>query len=229
MSVKNWVKEYLKYLWPYLTLKTSQYLKCLDKFGSDASLNSVPRRCLSFWRREGAGKASRELWLAYLACKPIRTRGGNFFRFFLIFLSGLSYSHIPPISVSGPFIFCSCPFYAQLSVLNGKRLVQNDSVLVNLLSEDYRRLYPLALRPKSTKMASEHSYSFLIRDSWSWLNFYALFYILITSFLGRLTAHMTAFIRHYELGSSAPSVLQEHTLNKSKFTLLWIGWPWWPL
>jgi hypothetical protein len=79
--------------------------------------------------------------------------------FFLICLSGLSYSYIPSISVSEPFIFCSCPFYVQLSVLNRKSLIQNDSVSVNLLSEDYRRL---TLRRKSTKMASEQPYSFLI-------------------------------------------------------------------
>jgi hypothetical protein len=86
---------------------------------------------------EGAGKARREVLLAYLACKPFTTTGGNFFRFFLIFLSGLSYSHIPSISVSVPFIICSCPLCVQLSVLSRKRLVQNDSVLVSLLSEDY--------------------------------------------------------------------------------------------
>ena len=97
----------------------------------------------------------------------LRRREGISFIFFLIFLSGLSYSYIPSISVSGPFIFCSCPFYVQLSVLNRKSLVQNDSVLVNLLSDDYRRLYALTLRRKSTKMASEQSYSFLIRNSWN--------------------------------------------------------------
>jgi hypothetical protein len=118
-----------------------------------------------------------------------------------------------------PFIFCSCPLYVQLLVLNKKRLFQNDSVLVNQLSEDYRRLYPLALRRKSTKTASEYSYGFLIRNSWNLLNFRALFYILLTSFLGRFTACMTAFIHHYDFGLSAPSVPQELALNKAKFTL----------
>jgi hypothetical protein len=72
-------------------------------------------------------------------------------------------------------------------------------------------------------MASEHSYSFLIRNSWNSLNFHALFYVLITSFLGRLAAHTTDFIRHYEFGLSAPSVPQELALNKSKSLYFELG------
>jgi hypothetical protein len=97
-----------------------------------------------FLEAEFAGKSSIEVWLAYLACSLVTKKGGNFFRLFLIFISYLSYCHIPSISVSSPFTFRSFTLYVQFSVVKMKRLVHNYSVLVGLLFYDYRKLSPLA-------------------------------------------------------------------------------------